>query len=268
MFTEKEGRALGLLQQNSGEIKYFEDIAAHFINKSHLEISTFSQLAYINLPANKSGPQEMTDALSELFEILIFIKKLEQVNIVFHIPYTALKDNTVKIGLESENVVHKTIADADLLIQIFQYASKKYVFIPVVKADKEVKEALPKTDFFSIALLFLLIVFIGFVAYHAHLERRKLQLEQDKISSLIENNEKGIMRLESNSKINNKARSSELGRIDGRLENLSRSLEKQEMTLENLEYSNNQELSNVRIIHLKLDSLIKHNKEVEYIIHP
>ncbi len=198
MFTKKEQLILEKLQQNPGEIRFFKDIAEHFIKHSQLEISTFSQLAYVNLSASHSSTNNVINAQSEYFEVLVFIQKLEKSELIFHIPFTALADNTAKIGPSPENAVHKTIADADLLIQLFQFAGKKYIFTPGMKNVGVESKPGAKPDFFKIAILLLLVLFIGFVGYHAHLERKQLQSEQKEIGQLIENNEKLSYKLEEN----------------------------------------------------------------------
>lgn len=257
MFTSKEEKILKQIQQNPGEIKFFEDIAEHFITKSQLEISTYSQLAYVNLSAAKSNTENVTEALSEYFEILVFIKKLENAEVVFHIPYTALENNTVKIGPEPDNGVHRTIADADLLIQIFQYASKKYVFLPVLNIQKEVqlKKDPEKTDYFRIALLSLLILFIAFVGYHAHLEREQLKSQQSEISRLIDNNRETVLQLESQLLTSQKTRLSEFQKIEGQFSSIKNDLQEQHKMLKNTSYRNYRNFKELEALSLKVDSL-------------
>lgn len=266
MFTAKEDKILQILQQDPGEIVYFKDIAQYFISKSQLEISTFSQLAYINLPADQSSAENITNALSEYFEVLVFIQKLEQQNLVFHIPFTPLEDNTTKIGIELENKVHNTIADADLLIQLFQYAGKKYVFIPEIGTKKNSKNILKASDFFRIALLTLLILFIAFTAYHAHLERKQIDLHQKQITLQIKGNETSIKSLEDQFRINNKSRFSEFEQLGGQMQVLNDEIKSQQKSFNYLRNFHRKQASSLIILQSKLDSVINYNDQINHII--
>ncbi len=257
MFTPKEEKILKQLQQNPGEVKFFKDIAVHFITLSQLEISTFSQLSYVILSASQSNAENNTNALSEYFEILVFIKKLKDRELVFHIPYTALENNTVKIGPEQKNGVHKTIADTDLLIQLFQYAGKKYVFTPVLDIEEEIKPDSKISDYFRIALLFLLILFIGFVGYHAHLEREHLKAEQANISELIENNNGNIIKLKNQLNTDRNLFYAQLQELDDKHLEIENNIGALRSKFIEVRSSQKSQYYYLKIINTKIDSLVK-----------
>lgn len=264
MFTPKEKKILKQLQENPGEVKFFKDIAVHFITLSQLEISTFSQLAYVNLSASQSNAENTTKALSEYFEVLVFIKKLKVRELVFHIPYIALENNTVKIGPEPENGVHKTIADTDLLIQLFQFAGKKYVFTPVLDIEEEIKPHSKILDYFRIALLFLLILFIGFVGYHAHLEREHLKAEQANIGELIEGNHGSITNLKDQLKTNRDLFYAELRDLNDKNSEIGNSIDALQGKFIEVRSSQQSQYYYLKLINKKIDSLVNEagkNKE-------
>ncbi|HET8859404.1 hypothetical protein [Marivirga sp.] len=115
-FTKHEETVIIKLEKRAGDVLYIQDIAPYFISSSCLQISTYTQTAYIQAEGN------MQVALSEYFQLVVFLKKLEQNGACFSISYTPLEDNLVQIGNNDfEDYQQHTIADGDLLIQLFYY---------------------------------------------------------------------------------------------------------------------------------------------------
>lgn len=180
-FTKHEHTVIQELEKRAGDVLYIKDIAPYFISKSCLKISTYTQTAYIQVGDN------MQNALSEYFQLVVFIKKLEQNAACFSIPYTPLEDNLVQIGnSDYEEYQQHTIADGDLLIQLFQYAAKKYVIAPnasdqdnnptlQIQKQSKVNLIIPSL------ILLLLFLFIGAIGYQSYEDHTKLKLKQEAI---------------------------------------------------------------------------------------
>lgn len=178
-FTKHELTVIQELEKRAGDVLYIKDIASYFISKSCLQISNYTQTAYIQVGDN------MQNALSEYFQLVVFIKKLEQNAICFSIPYTPLEDNLVQIGnSDFEKFQQHTIADGDLLIQLFHYASKKYVIVANASDQFSQIPKQSKLNFIipSIILL-LLFVFIGAIGYRSYLDNNQLKLKQEYIGA-------------------------------------------------------------------------------------
>lgn len=182
-FTEHEQTVIQELEKRAGDVLYFGDIAPYFISKSCLQISTYTQTAYIQVGDN------MRNALSEYFQLIVFLKKLENSGACFSIPYTPLEDNLVQIGnSDFEEYQQHTIADGDLLIQLFQFSSKKYVIAPnacdqfnnaTLKIQKQ-----SKVNFIIPSLvLLLLFLFIGAIGYQSYEDHANLKLKQEAIGA-------------------------------------------------------------------------------------
>lgn len=202
-FTKHEQTVIQELEKRAGDVLYLQDIAPYFISNSCLQISTYTQTAYIQIGDN------MQNALSEYFQLVVFVKKLEHNGACFSILYTPLKDNLVQLGnSDFEGYQQHTIADGDLLIQLFQYAGKKYVMAPnfsdqfdrpaeaVAQTSPVAKQPVAKqinSNFVipSIILL-LLFVFIGGIGYQAYEDNNKLKLKQEAIGADLKKQSKNI----------------------------------------------------------------------------
>lgn len=176
-YTNYEHTVIMELKKRAGDVLYIKDIAPYFISKSCLQISTYTQTAYIQLG------DTMQNALSEYFQLVVFIKKLEKNTSCFSIPYTPLEENLTQIGnSDYQDYQQKTIADGDLLIQLFQYASKKYVIAPNAAEQVQTPTKGLKANFLipSIVLL-LLFLFIGTIGYQSYLDSSNIKQKQEAI---------------------------------------------------------------------------------------
>lgn len=184
-FTDYENSVINELGKRAGDVLYLSDIAPFFITKSCLNISTYLQTAYIKLGDN------MQKSLSEYFQLIVFIKKLEDERICYSIPYTPLEDNAQDIGnLNYKDYQQQTIADGDLLLQIFQFATKKYVISPVEYDEEQIKKAVSTNRLIPniiLALLFLFLAAIGYQSYRGtQIRTNQLELIENKLSKQIE----------------------------------------------------------------------------------
>lgn len=181
-FTKHEQTIIKELEKRAGDVLYLRDIAPYFISKSLLQISTYTQTAYIQLGDN------MRIALSEYFQLVVFLKKMEKNGVCYSIPYTPLEDNAIQIGNTDFNEYQQnTIADGDLLIQLFHFAAKKYVMVPNISEQFNQKPKQSRTNFIIPSIiLMLLFLFIGAIGYQSYEDRNKLKLKQKTIGAELE----------------------------------------------------------------------------------
>ncbi|WP_375581452.1 hypothetical protein ABWH96_10755 [Marivirga tractuosa] len=239
-FTKQEQTVIQELEKRAGDVLYFKDIAPYFISKSCLQISTNTQTAYIQVGDN------MQNALSEYFQLVVFIKKLEQNGACFSIPYTPLEDNLVQFGNGNfEEYQQHTIADGDLLIQLFQYSAKKYVIAPnasekfQIPANPSAVAKQNKVNFIIPSfILFLLFVFIGVIGYQSYEDHNNLKLKQKAIGANLEKQTQNIELL--NTQIQNQEKQQDKVRAEliKDIELINSSLEEQKKSLRSLRYWN------------------------------
>lgn len=248
-FTKHEQTVIQELEKRAGDVLYLKDIAPYFISKSCLQISTYTQTAYIQVGDN------MQNALSEYFQLVVFIKKLEQNGACFSIPYTPLKDNLVQIGnSDFEEYQQHTIADGDLLIQLFHYAAKKYLIAPNV-SDK-INNPLPiiqkqsKLNFIipSIILL-LLFVFIGAIGYQSYLDNNSLKLKQESIGADLKKHTLNIDRLSDQIQDQRKQQVEIQEEIRKDIDLIYISLKEQNTSINNVSYWNRKQFLEIEKLH-------------------
>jgi hypothetical protein len=175
MLNAKEQHIVNELAQRNGGVLYFQDIASHFVDEFQLEYSAYTQLLYVNLREDSSD--ELIAAQSKLFELLVFIKKLERRESLFEMPFVPLKEETQYVGKGGSQNVQKVLADSELLYQLLEYIRKKYIFVspenepsgfrePQEKKEEE-KPVLVKSDsgnFKPLAIASILLLLIVIVA--------------------------------------------------------------------------------------------------------
>jgi len=66
-FTKHEQTVINELEKRARDVLYIKDIAPYFISKSLLQISTYTQTAYIQAGDNTRK------ALSEYFQLVVFL---------------------------------------------------------------------------------------------------------------------------------------------------------------------------------------------------
>ncbi|ADR20654.1 hypothetical protein MATR_17210 [Marivirga tractuosa] len=181
-YTTFEHTVIKELEERAGDVLYLKDIAPYFISKSCLQISTYTQTAYIQLGDN------MQSALSEYFQLVVFLKKLEENGSCFSIPYTPLQDNLIIIGnRDFQDYQQQTIADSDLLIQLFQYAGKKYVIAPKAGQPEQISKGGLKANFLIPGIILLLLfIFIGAIGYQSYVDSNRIRLKQEAIGNDLE----------------------------------------------------------------------------------
>ena len=255
-YTKHEQSVIEELEKRAGDVLYFEDIAPFFISKSYLQISTFTQTAYIQVGDN------MQNALSEYFQLVVFIKKMEENSVCFSIPYTPLVDNSTEFGhRDFQNYQQNTIADGDLLVQLFKYAGKKYVIVPVnsnyeesvfiaEKSDEpeEVEEnkkfiqsdskQFKTNSIIPSLILFLLFIFIGAMGYQSYLDNKTLKLKQEVIVEQLEEHKLSIEVLNNNlqSQVQDQRELHQFYKSELKL--INSSLEQQNTSLRSIRYWN------------------------------
>ena len=113
---------------------------------------------------------------------------MEKNGACFSIPYTPLEDNSIQIGNKDfEEFRQNTIADGDLLIQLFHFAAKKYVMAPSISEQFDQKPKQSKTNFIIPSIiLMLLFLFIGAIGYQSYEDHNKLKLKQEAIGADLE----------------------------------------------------------------------------------
>lgn len=239
-FTKHEQTFIRELEKRAGDVLYLEDIAPYFITNSCLQISTYTQTAYIQLGDN------MQNALSEYFQLVVFIKKLEQNGACFSIPYTPLKDNLVQIGnSDYEEYQQHTIADGDLLIQLFHYSAKKYVMAPnvSVKFDNPIA-ATPiakqnKLNFIIPSfILLLLFVFIGTIGYLSYEDQNRLRMKQEAMGSDLKQQTQNIKLLSTQIKKQGELQKEIQTTAQKEVSSIGQSLKEQNKSLKSIRYWN------------------------------
>ncbi len=239
-FTKHEQTVIQELEKRAGDVLYIKDIAPYFISNSCLQISTYTQTAYIQVGDN------MQNALSEYFQLVVFVKKLEQNGACFSIPYTPLKDNLVQIGnSDFEEYQQHTIADGDLLIQLFQYSAKKYVIAPNA-SEKFHSTANPapiakqnKVNFIIPSfILFLLFVFIGVIGYQSYEDHNNLKLKQEAIGANLERQTQNIELLTTQIQNQEKQQDKIQAELIKDIDLINSSLEEQKKSLRSVRYWN------------------------------
>ncbi|MGM0580338.1 MAG: hypothetical protein ACQETL_06645 [Bacteroidota bacterium] len=248
-FTKHEQTVIQELEKRAGDVLYIKDIAPYFISKSCLQISTYTQTAYIQVGEN------MQNALSEYFQLVVFIKKLEQNAACFSIPYTPLENNLVQIGnSDFEGFQQHTIADGDLLIQLFQYAAKKYVIapnasdqfnnsIPTIQKQSKINLIIP-----SIILL-LLFVFIGAIGYQSYLDNNRLKLKQESIGADLKKHTLNIERLSDQLQDQRKKQVEIQKELKKDIDLINTSLEEQNTSIRNVSYWNRKQFLQIEQLH-------------------
>lgn len=233
-YTKVEHTIIKELEKRAGDVLYLKDIAPYFISKSFLELSTYTHTAYIQVGDN------LQNALSEYFQLVVFLKKMEENGSCFSIPYTPLEDNTVQIGNNEFSGYQKhTIADGDLLIQLFHYGAKKYVIAPNV-SDQNYRAPKQSNINFIIPsiILLLLFMFIGGIGYQSYLDHNHLKLKQEAIGADLEEQTLKIGLL-SNQIQNHEKQNSEFQKnIKKEFNLMNNSLEEQNQSLINVKYWN------------------------------
>lgn len=237
-FTKHEQAVIQELEKRAGDVLYLEDIAPYFISNSCMQISTYTQTAYIQVGDN------MQNALSEYFQLIVFVKKLEQNGACYSIPYTPLKDNSTQIGnSDFEEYQQHTIADGDLLIQLFQYAAKKYVIavnassqfdnsIPTIQKQSKINLIIPSL------ILMLLFVFIGVIGYQSYEDHSRLKLKQEVISADLKDQTQNIELL--STQIQNQGKQQEIIQTEliKDIDLINSNLEEQNKSLRSVRYWN------------------------------
>jgi len=233
-FTKLEQTVIQELEKRAGEVLYLDDIAPYFISKSYFTISTYTQLAYIQIG------DTMQNALSEYFQCVVFLKKMEENGICFSIPYTPLEDNPAEIGNpDFKDYQQQTIADGDLLIQLFQYAGKKYLIMPNASARLGDTPKQSKINFIipSIVLLFLFML-IGTIGYQSYKDHKKQQLKQEVIRADMDKQSQNIEWLKGQAQREANMRKEIQKKINTEFKLINNSLESQNQNLRSLRYWN------------------------------
>lgn len=252
-FTEYEQTVITELEKRAGDVLYFEDIAPYFISKSLLQISTYTQTAYIQLGDN------MQASLSEYFQLVVFIKKLEENGSCFSIPYTPLEDNLTLTGNnEFAEYQQHTIADGDLLIQLFHFASKKYIVALQSQAEEPEKpSALRSNLLIPSFILLLLFLFIGGIGYQAYVDNNTLKLNQSAIKAQILQQSKAIDKLSQESYRRERRQDKIVTKLTQDVKSIIVDLKNQSKTLRNINYWNRKQANQIqRLIEISaLDSI-------------
>jgi hypothetical protein len=240
-YTNYEHTVIKELEKRAGDVLYLKDVAPYFISKSCLQISTYTQTAYIQVGDN------MQAALSEYFQMLVFFKKLEENGSCFSIPYTPLEDNLVQFGnSDFQDYQQNTIADGDLLIQLFQYGNKKYIVAPNASDQLNLSPKQSKLNFIipSIILL-LLFFFIGAIGYQSYLDNNKLKLQQQAIEANLEEQTLKIGLLSNQIHDQKKRQNESLEKFQKKIILINSSLENQNRTLRNINYWNQKQSAQI-----------------------
>lgn len=251
-FTKQEQSIIIELEKRAGDVLYLEDIAPYFISNSCLQISTYTQTAYIQIG------DSMQNALSEYFQLIVFIKKMEQNGACFSIPYTPLEDNLTQIGNPdfSEYQQH-TIADGDLLVQLFQFAGKKYVMAPNFSSqfnDLEAPAPVTKQNKLNFIIpsfiLLLLFVFIGTIGYLSYENHNNLLLKQEAIGADLKQHTENIellsTQIQNQAEIQNEAQTN----IQNEFKLINNSLERQNKSLRSIRYWNKKQFDQLERLFL------------------
>lgn len=252
-FTKHEQTVINELEKRAGDVLYIKDIAPYFISKSLLQISTYTQTAYIQAGDN------MRKALSEYFQLVVFLKKMEKNGACFSIPYTPLEDNSIQIGNKDfEEFQQNTIADGDLLIQLFHFAAKKYVMAPNISEQFDQKPKQSKTNFIIPSIiLMLLFLFIGAIGYQSYEDHNKLKLKQEAIGADLEKQSLKISLLSDQIQNQGKQQNEIRKQVKSEIDLLNTSLEKQNSSLRNIIYWNRKQFEQLEklILTVRQDSI-------------
>ncbi|SMG11742.1 hypothetical protein SAMN05661096_00436 [Marivirga sericea] len=233
-YTNYEHTVIKELEKRAGDVLYLKDVAPYFISKSCLQISTYTQTAYIQVGDN------MQAALSEYFQMLVFLKKLEENGSCFSIPYTPLEDNLVQFGNSDYcEFQQNTIADGDLLIQLFQYANKKYVIAPNASDQFNLSPKKSKINFIIPSfILLLLFIFIGSIAYQSYLDSNRLKLQQQAVEANLKEQTLKIGLLSDQIQVQKELQNESLRAFQSKIDIINSSLENQNKTLRIINYWN------------------------------
>ncbi|WKV11335.1 hypothetical protein [Marivirga harenae] len=235
-FTNYEHTVIKELEKRAGDVLYLKDIAPFFIFKSCLQISTYTQTAFIQVGDN------MQAALSEYFQLIVFIKKLEE-GFCYSIPYTPLEDNSVQIGNNDfEEYQQHTIADGDLLIQLFSYSAKKYVIAPNASDQfyQKAKQSNINLIIPSIILL-LLFLFIGAIGYQSYLDNNSMRLKQEAIRADLKEQKLKIGLLSERFESHEQYQKEVQKAVQNNFKVIKESLQEQNHSLMNIKYWNQQQ---------------------------
>ncbi len=270
-FTLFEQSIIQKLSERAGDVLYFEDFASFFVAKSRLQISTYTQMAYVQLESE----EYINNALSEYFQLVVFLKKLENEPNCYSIPYTALNDNVVITGKSNlKNQPQHTIPDADLLIQLFQYAGKKYILSPGIEnfdtrlmssqaiekentviEDEAVNKKSSNFRLIGFLLILLLSILIGIIGYHAHLERQLLMEYQSELHQKMEEQNLMQQNLADQMLINQKSRITQREKSETKLMAVQKTLDDQSETMTSIRYWNYKQAQALDNITIALDSI-------------
>jgi len=233
-FTKLEQTVIQELEKRAGEVLYFDDITPYFISKSYFTISTYTQLAYIRIG------DTMQNALSEYFQCVVFLKKMEENGICFSIPYTPLEDNPTEIGNpDFKDYQPHTIADGDLLIQLFQYAGKKYLIAPNASAQLDTAPKQSKINFIIPSIvLFFLFMLIGTIGYQSYIDHKRQQLKQEVIRADLNKQSRNIEWIKGQVQREGNLRKEIQKKINTEFKLINNSLESQNQNLRSLRYWN------------------------------
>ncbi len=236
-FTQYEQTIVEELEKRAGDVLYIKDIAPYFISNSYLQISTYTQTAYIQVGDN------MQNALSEYFQLVVFLKKMEKNAGCFSIPYTPLTDNSIQIGnSDFKEYQQHTIADGDLLIQLFHYAAKKYVITPNASEQFYLVPKQSKANFIIPSIiLFLLFLFIGGIGYQSFLDRSKLKLTQEAIRTDLKEQGQNIELLTNKLQDQEKKSVKVKAKLQHEFNSIHNSLKEQNRSLKNIWYWNREQ---------------------------
>lgn len=250
-FTKHEQTVIQELEKRAGDVLYLQDIAPYYISKSCLQISTYTQTAYIQFGDN------IQSALSEYFQLVVFLNKMEENGFCFSIPYTPLEDNLVLIGNKNfEEYQQHTIADGDLLIQLFLYAGKKYIMAPNVSDQfyNQSKSTTPKQSKINFIIpsfiLLLLFLFIGAIGYQSYKDHAKLKLKQEAIGANLTKQVQNIELL--STQFQNQEKQQEKFQIEliEDIDLINNTLEKQNKNLRSVKYWSQKQYSQLeKLIH-------------------
>lgn len=247
-FTKHEQTVINELEKRAGDVLYLKDIAPYFISKSLLQISTYTQTAYIQVGDN------MQTALSEYFQLVVFLKKMEKNGACYSIPYTPLEENSIQIGnTDFEEYQQNTIADGDLLIQIFHFAAKKYAMVPNISEQFYQKSKKSRTNFIIPSIiLMLLFLFIGAIGYQSYEDHTKLKLKQEAIGAELEKYSLKIGLLSDQIQNQGKKQNEINKQLKDDFNLLNISLEEQNKSLKNIRFWNQKQFNQLEKLFLTL----------------
>ncbi|MGJ3236333.1 hypothetical protein [Marivirga sp.] len=248
-FTKHEQTVINELEKRAGDVLYLKDIAPYFISKSLLQISTYTQTSYIQVGDN------MQTALSEYFQLVVFLKKMEKNGACYSISYTPLEDNSIQIGnTDFEEYQQNTIADGDLLIQLFHFAAKKYVMVPNISEQFYQKPKQSKINFIIPSIiLMLLFLFIGAIGYQSYEDHNKLKLKQEAIGADLEKQSLKIGLLSDQIQSQGKKQNKINKQLKDDFNLLNTALEEQNKSLKNIRFWNQKQFNQLEKLFLTVN---------------